>query len=166
MKKLFLTISIAFVVTLCVMVSACRAYRPAAVNTTTIDTVTYREVLRDTVVMTEPDSALVRALIECDSLGQAHVKRLLDWQDGRGGALRLPKFYIDGNVLHVKSYMDGLAEHFTLKDTFTGINATKTETITVEVNRLTWWQKLWIGIGKACAAGGGLFLILKLLKRH
>ena len=164
MKRLFLTISIAFVVTLCVMVSACRAYRPAAVNTTTIDTVTYREVLRDTVVMTEPDSALVRALIECDSLGQAHIKRLLDWQDGRDSALHLPKFYIDGNVLHVKSYMDGLAELFTLKDTFTSINATKT--ITVEVNRLTWWQKLWIGVGKAWGIGGVLVLIIKFLKRY
>lgn len=157
MKRLFLTISIAFVVTLCVMVSACRAYRPAAVNTTTIDTVTYREVLRDTVVMTEPDSALVRALIECDSLGQAHVKKLLDWQDGRGGALHLPKFYIDSNVLLIKSYMDGLAEHFTLKDTFTDRRTTEKETVTVEVNRLTWWQKLWVGIGRITAAGGGLF---------
>lgn len=165
MKTLFLTISIALL-TLCVTVSACRAHRPAAVNTASKDSVSYREIIRDTVVRTEPDSALVRALIECDSLGQAHVRALLDRQNSNGGALHIPSFYIDDNVLHVKNFIDSLSYRFTLKDTFTDRRTTEKETVIVEVNRLTWWQKLWVGMGRVTVAGGGLFLIFKLLKRY
>ena len=42
----------------------------------TTDSVVIREILRDTVVTVEADSSLVRALVECDSLGRARLREL------------------------------------------------------------------------------------------
>ena len=71
------TIALLLFVALCAMAAACRAYRPAAETTAITDTVTVRVVERDTAVVVRSDSAMMRALVECDSTGKARLRQIL-----------------------------------------------------------------------------------------
>lgn len=123
-----------------------------------------RETVRDTVVKVQKDSAMVRALLECDSLGKVRVKQLLDYR--AGDRMKVPIPSIDDNVLTVWSFSDSLDIYLKLKDRYEKhMRDYSTDTVQpVEVNRLTWWQTLWIGTGKTLAGLFGLGLIIKLLK--
>ena len=46
------------------------------------DTVTVTEQVRDTVVVLERDQSMLRALLECDSVGQVQMRRLMEYQAG------------------------------------------------------------------------------------
>lgn len=50
---------------------------------TLTDTVTVRETEHDTIVVTEPDSALFWAWVRCDSLGNALIEQMAAEQGGR-----------------------------------------------------------------------------------
>lgn len=106
----------------------------------------------------------MRALVECDSLGQAHIKELLEWQGGHN--LKLPQVTIRDNVLTATAATDSMSIYLTLKDRYTE-HTTRDEQIvtrTVEVNRLTWWQTLWYRLGQILGAVGALCAGWKLYK--
>lgn len=111
------------------------------------DSVRTVETLRDTVVTVRADSSLIRALVECDSLGQAHLRRLEEYRAGE--RLPPPRVEIRDNVLTAAANIDSLEIYLQLKDRYR-------ETVQVEesykieyVNRLTGWQKAWMRIGQA-----------------
>ena len=122
-----------------------------------------REVVRDTVVSVRPDSSLIRAVLECDSLGQVHIKELTDFKNGQ--RLRPPDLSIKDNILTATSYLDSLSIYLTLRDRYTDAYHDKGTVQIVEVNRLTWWQKMWVGWGKIAAALGAAGIGYKLIKR-
>lgn len=137
---------------------------------TTTDSLRTVETLRDTVVQVKADSSLLRALIECDSLGQAHLKQLLEYE--RGDRLPPPAVDITNNVLTAKAHVDSMAIYLQLKDRYTERNKiqriTRTITQTVEVNRLTWWQTLFYRAGQILTAAlimGAVIKIYKLKRR-
>ena len=80
------------------------------------DSVVVRETLRDTVIELAPDSSLLRALIECDSLGQARLSQLLYYRAGE--RLSPPAVTISGNVLTAKAEVDSLKIYAKLKDRY------------------------------------------------
>ena len=116
------------------------------------DSVVVREVLRDTVVTVEADSSLLRALVECDSLGQAHLRQLAEYR--AGDRLPPPKVSIRDNVLTATAAVDSMAIYLTLKDRFTESTKIEREVVTqpVEVHRLTWWQTRWMLAGQMLTA--------------
>ena len=66
---------------ICVCVCACAPQRSL---TDTVETIrTEREIIRDTTVLIQPDSAQVRALLECDSLNRVIVRELQTAQGAR-----------------------------------------------------------------------------------
>ena len=154
-------VSIVFIV-LCGMVAACRSYIPQAA-TTQRDSLVIREVVRDTVVSLQPDSSLVRALLECDSLGQVHIKELTAYKSGQ--RLRPPDLSVKDNVLTATSYLDSLSIFLQLWDRYTEAYHDQEKVQVVEVNRLTWWQKMWVGWGKIAAGLGAAGIGYKLIKR-
>lgn len=66
---------------ICVCVYACAPQRSLTDTTETIRT--EREIIRDTTVLIKPDSAQVRALLECDSLNRVIVRELQTAQGAR-----------------------------------------------------------------------------------
>lgn len=110
------------------------------------------------------DSSLLRALIECDSLGQAHLKELITYRGGE--RLKPPKVAIRNNVLTATATIDSLAVYLALKDRYTERVLTKeqTDTITIEVNRPTWWQTLWCRLGQILTPVMLLMAICKIYK--
>ena len=102
-------------------------------------------------VKIEADSAMLRALIECDSLGQAHIRELLRYRSGQ--RVEPPQVEIRDNVLTATARIDSQAIYLALKDRYVekDTRTSHTEVRTVEVNRLTWWQKLWCRLGQILA---------------
>ena len=134
----------------------------------TTDSVVIREVLRDTVVTVEADSSLVRALVECDSLGRARLRELREYRAGT--RLPPPKVSIEDNVLTATASIDSMEIYLTLKERYRQDLKAEKEVIikTVEVNRLNWWQTLWMRLGQvltAAAVAVGGYKIIKLVKR-
>ncbi len=119
----------------------------ASTDRTNSDSVVIRETVRDTVVMIQADSSLIRALVECDSLGQAHVRQLLEYQAGE--RLKPPQIVIRDNVLTATAEIDSLAIYMQLKDRYKEAVRREIVTVTqyVETNKLTWWQTLFHRLG-------------------
>lgn len=148
--------------------TACRVQRRASSSDSrTFDTVTVIETLRDTVVRLAADSSMVRALLECDSLGQVHLRRLLDYQ--AGDRLPPPRLEIKDNVLTATASADSMAIYLTLKERLEKHISRQREIITrtVEVNRLTGWQKFRMRLGEVFGIallvwlGGKIYKLIK-----
>ena len=128
----------------------------------TTDSVVIREILRDTVVTVEADSSLVRAL------GRARLRELREYRAGT--RLPPPKVSIEDNVLTATASIDSMEIYLTLKERYRQDLKAEKEVIikTVEVNRLNWWQTLWMRLGQvltAAAVAVGGYKIVKLVKR-
>lgn len=106
-----------------------------------------REEIRDTVLLVEKDKALLRALVECDSMGQAHIRQILEYEAGRN--MQPPRVNIQDNVLDVTAQVDSFTIYMQLKDRYTEIKDESRSVERVEVNRLTRWQSFRIGIGNS-----------------
>lgn len=137
-----------------------------AIDRQTTDSVIVVETLRDTVVRIEADSSLLRALVECDSLGQAHLRELLEYQ--AGDRLKPPQVVIRDNVLTATAEVDSMAIYLRLKDRYEERFRTdrKTETVYVETNKLTWFQTLFYRLGLVLTAAAVGWTIYKLAKRR
>jgi len=137
----------------------------ASSQATSTDTVIIRETLRDTLIRIERDSSMVRALVECDSTGRAYLKELLQYQAGE--RLKPPRITLQDNVLTATASADSMAIYLTLKDRYEHkiSDKSETETVVVEVNKLTRWQTFWMMLGRICAVVISLWLILLLLTK-
>jgi len=125
-----------------------------------------RDVIRDTTLVVKRDSSLLRALVECDSLGRARISELLQTQPGKRVAP--PLVAINQNVLTATAQVDSFSIYMQLRDKYIEQKTTVTVLRHVEVNRLTWWQTLWVGVGKiligVIVLAVLIFLIRKIFK--
>ena len=132
------------------------------------DSVFVREAIRDTVVTVPADSSMVRALLECDSSGQIRVREVEEYRSGT--RLPPPRLKIRDNVVTASAEIDSMNIYLALKDRYQATTKAEREVVikTVEVNRLTRWQTLWMRFGQvltaAVVAVGG-YVIVKLVKR-
>lgn len=110
------------------------------------DSIVIVETLRDTTVIVEPDSALISALLECDSMGRVRIVQLLEYQAGE--RMKPPKITVNNNILTSEAIVDSMAIFLQLKNQYKETISTKITTQTKEVNVLTWWQRFWIKVGK------------------
>jgi len=88
----------------------------------------------------QPDNALIRALLECDSVGQVHIKNLLDYQ--AGNRLKPPQIHVENNILTAISQADSIQIYLTLKERYTEKQMDNKVTEYKYINYLTRWQKI------------------------
>lgn len=155
------------------LLAACR-------TTQTLQTDTTREVRiveRDTLITIAPDSATVRALLDCDSTNQVILRRLETRNGTRitaSATLLSPSFEggARGGLLSIICHEDSLTRELRLRDSI--ITTLRTEQRTVEVPApLTRWQSFCLVLGYAAAILLALTLltlttifIFKLAKRY
>lgn len=140
--------ALVIIATIALSLSACKARRPTiAQSEIRTDSIYVREVIRDTAIIVQADSSLMRALVECDSAGQARLKELLFYRTGR--YVSAPVVTIRNNVLTATAKVDSFAVYARLFARFTEKAKAREVTIekTVYVNRPNWWQKalMWAG---------------------
>lgn len=136
--------------------TGCRATKPLSEKeyVTKTDSVLVRETLRDTVVRIRADSASIRALLECDSLGRVRMRELLSLK--ASGRMPPPTISIKDNVIHVQAKVDSMSVYLALKDRYqTRIRSDtsiRERVVPVYVQRT--WQKF------LCWSGALLWLLL------
>lgn len=124
-----------------------------------------QEIIRDTVITVESDSSMIKALVECDSLGQAHLRELIEVKSGK--RIPPPSIKLNNNTLQVKASIDSLAIYLALKDRYTEHRVIETKIDTIEVNRLTTWQGRMYNLGClslvviVCLLGFKLYKLIK-----
>ncbi|HHN47359.1 MAG TPA: hypothetical protein ENN08_00200 [Bacteroidales bacterium] len=102
------------IIVILIGLASCRAPQPLVVEK--VRTVTELEVVRDTVVHTEPDSASMQALLRCDSLGNVYMQQIVSLQTGR--TLK-PQIRIVDNIITLDCEVDSIAVYFQLRDRYT-----------------------------------------------
>ena len=115
---------------------------------------TVTEVLRDTVIMVQPDSSILQALVQCDSTGRARLQEINALKE----SARLQQtIKIDSDpephkptVITIKTQVDSLGIYLIYKERYKETaEIQQIETvIEKEVNILKTWQKvlMWLGV--------------------
>lgn len=100
---------------------------------------------------------MVRALLECDSLGQVQIKQLMEWRGG--DKLKPPEVAIKDNTLDIRAITNGYNKVIQLKEKqiMQLRNSSRREVQYIEVNRLTKWQIFIQTLGYLL---GGLLLLI------
>lgn len=151
------------IILLAALLAACSpSLKLQSSQTEVTDTVTVTEQVRDTVVVLERDQSMLRALLECDSVGQVQMRRLMEYQ--AGNRLRPPDIEVRDNVLTATAQADSMAIYLTLKDRIERHTSTRKEFQVVEVNRQNTWQRTWMRIGQVSAVSLILFGVYKTRK--
>lgn len=141
MKKLI------FIALLAAMAAGCRTTQPSSQTAEKVTVKTeIKEVLRDTTIFLT-DSAQVRALVKCDSQGNAYLAEIT--------ALRLGKFArphikLNSNVMTLDCIVDSAAVYFAWHQRFERLetDTTVSKTVQVPVNYVTRWQRAQIWLGR------------------
>lgn len=142
MKKFGLIIIGCFVL-LTALVS-CRGAKPTVSDQNiTEKTKTIVETLHDTVFLTEKDSSSYKALLDCIN-GKVVVKEVTHAESGRN--LKSPKVRLQGNALSVdcEAKAQELFAFWKSKQVVDKEYITIKKTVTITINKLTFWQKLQI----------------------
>ncbi len=119
----------------------------------TEESVVEKEIIRDTIIQVQPDSSMIRALIQCDSTGRA---RLQEIQTLRESVRLQQSISIDPDpqpykptILTVQAKVDSMGIYLKYKERFK--EETKTEiretVIEKEVNVLTKMQRFLMDLG-------------------
>ena len=131
---------------------------------------TVTEVLRDTVIMVQPDSSILQALVQCDSTGRARLQEIKALKESARLQQTIsmepePQPY-KPTVITVKATVDSMGIYLTYKERYKETaEIQKIETIIEkEVNVLKWWQKLFIWLGSVSTILIILTLVYALVK--
>ena len=128
------------------------------------------ETIRDTVIMVQPDSSIMQALIQCDSTGRARLQEIKALKESARLQQTIsiepePQPY-KPTVITVKATVDSMGIYLTYKERYketAQIQKIET-TIEKEVNILKWWQKLFIWLGSISTILIILTLVYALVK--
>ena len=135
------------------MQSCCHKFYPHTSEVTEKkETVT--EILRDTIIMVQPDSSILQALVQCDSTGRARLQEINALKE----SARLQQtIKIDPDpkphkptVIAIKTQVDSMGIYLIYKERYKeSAEIKQIETvIEKEVNILKTWQKvlMWLGV--------------------
>ena len=128
------------------------------------------ETIRDTVIMIQPDSSIMQALIQCDSTGRARLQEINALKESARLQQTIsmepePQPY-KPTVITVKATVDSMGIYLSYKERYKETaQIQKIETvIEKEVNVLKWWQKLFIWLGSVSTILIILTLVYALVK--
>lgn len=146
------------------MFAACskELYQPLS-QETIIEKTVEKEVPRDTVIIVQPDSTILSALVECNERGQARLKEIEQLRNSQRAQTSLK---MEDNRLEVKTVVDSMEIYLLYKERYKEKEKIKTVTVTetVEVNVLHWWQEALIRVGAVSLAVIVLWVAFRLLK--
>ncbi len=132
------------------------------------NTVTEKEIIRDTIIQVQPDSSMIRALIQCDSTGRAHLQELQTLRESARLQQTItidqdPKSY-EPTSLIIQAKVDSMGIYLTYKERLKEETKTEIQETVIEkkVNILKPYQKFLMNVGAIAIAGLILLLILKL----
>lgn len=130
------------ILTLVIFITGCNTPQPVFERTITV---TEDKIIRDTTIITEPDTAAIKALFECDSLNQV-VMTELEVEKGR---TLVPQVKFIDRTLEVIMPVDSQAVYLAWEESHTK----ETEKVTVtrivkEKYKPPWYIKVlsWIGV--------------------
>lgn len=130
------------------ILASCGSSKPPIVTEKeTIKTIT--ETVRDTIFKIEKDSSYYNALLECQN-GKVVIKQVVSAESGR--TLKSPKVRVENNQLLVDCEaraQELLAHYLDTKEI-----VVQTNTVTVEVNKLNFWQKQQIYLFRIIVIAG------------
>ena len=128
------------------------------------------ETIHDTVIMVQPDSSIIQALIQCDSTGRARLQEIKALKESARMQQTIsmepePQPY-KPTVITVKATVDSMGIYLSYKERYKETaQIQKIETvIEKEVNVLKWWQKLFIWLGSISTILIILTLVYALVK--
>ena len=126
---------------------------------------TVTEILRDTVIMVQPDSSILQALVQCDSTGRARLQEINALKE----SARLQQtIKIDPDpkphkptVITIKTQVDSMGIYLIYKERYKeSAEIQQIETvIEKEVNILKTWQKVLMWLGALAI----LWILIKIL---
>ena len=126
---------------------------------------TVTEILRDTIIMVQPDSSILQALVQCDSTGRARLQEINALKE----SARLQQtIKIDPDpkphkptVITIKTQVDSMGLYLIYKERYKeSAEIQQIETvIEKEVNILKTWQKVLMWFGALAI----LWILLKIL---
>lgn len=141
----------------------CEKYHPPTIiDTSWVDTV--RSVYHDTILYPAPaDSGLIEAYLECDSLGQVRLKQIMRYMAGK---LTVPHLMIRNNLATFDCKVDSMKVFAIVWNKTIKIKEVKANNATIEVNKLTWWQRTqiimcWLFFGIIAVVVGWKVLTMK-----
>lgn len=149
MKLDFVTFIRILVAAICVAMAAwmCSCKSPQPIVQTEVKEVVVEREVRDTIVTIEPDSASIKALLECDSAGNVLIKELQEAQ-GKNVKLQLSLEQASGNgVVTVECKQDSLERVIALQNEKISELSNNKQTETIEVKYIPEFVKwlAWIG---------------------
>ena len=140
-----------------------KIYPHTTQNTQTTETIT--EIIRDTIIQTQPDTAILQALIRCDSTGRARLAEINTLKQSVRTQQTIsiakdPQPH-KPTPITITATVDSMGIYLTYKERYKQTTQTQiTETIIEkEVNILKWWQKGLMWVGGLCI----LILLFKIL---
>ena len=147
-------IAITIVAAICIAMLGCRTPQP--IVQTEVKEVLIERVVTDTIVTIAPDSASIKALLECDSAGNVLIKELEEVQ-GKNVSLALALKNAKGKpaTLSVDCKQDSLEKVIALKDETIKELSNNKQTETIEVKYIPDFVKVFAWIG-----GGACLLVL------
>ena len=126
---------------------------------------TVTEILRDTIIMVQPDSSILQALVQCDSTGRARLQEINALKE----SARLQQtIKIDPDpkphkptVITIKTQVDSMGIYLIYKERYKeSAELQQIETvIEKEVNILKTWQKILMWLGALAI----LWILIKIL---
>ena len=140
--------------TMALIVFGCRTPQP--IVQTEVKEVLVERTITDTIVTIAPDSASIKALLECDSAGNVLIKELEEVQ-GKNVSLALALKNLKGKpaTLSVDCKQDSLEKVIALKDETIKELSNNKQTETIEVKYIPAFVKVFAWIG-----GGACLLVL------
>lgn len=125
-----------FVILVVMTIVSCRCPKPAAEKEYHYE---YIETIRDSLVSIPMDESWIKALLECDSIGQVHLKALLDYQSGKH--IQPPKVVVKDNIMTVTAEVDSFSIYLKWKEKY--VREQEKDTITQieyeKVRGFFWW---------------------------
>ena len=128
---------------------------------------TVTEILRDTIIMVQPDSSILQALVQCDSTGRARLQEINALKE----SARLQQtIKIDPEpkphkptVITIKTQVDSMGIYLIYKERYKeSAEIQQIETvIEKEVNILKTWQKVLMWLGALAI----LWILIKILPK-
>ena len=142
------------------IITSCKVVAPIA-STDTTKTSRIEYINRDSIIYLS-DSSGLRALLECDSLGQVRIKQIQNFYQGQ---FVKPAVKVEHNILRVDCKVDSAKIYLTWKErneaTTTNIH---TLVVPPQTNILTGWQWFQIWLCRILLIIGvlvGLFYVVK-----
>ena len=120
--------------------TGCKQLQPVVSSeTTSSKTTTITDIPRDTILITSPDSASIKALFGCDSLNQVFLR---DLAIEKGRKITPEVKWLPGGILEVTAKVDSEAVYFSWKERHVlEVDSVKVSKATVVKEKPPWYAK-------------------------